>query len=134
MIEPPSRQPVRQIIQRHNQDCAIGAGRTGSETRLLGEHRSCATIRPAAHRGMAFWAGPVSGAGPGSNGWSRTRAARKMVKPQGLRLVWRKDLKLLLRIGQCHVAVLSTVSQDAGPTVIDIYLGPGRKTTLISGP
>ena len=29
MIQAPSRQPVRQIVQRHNQDCAIGADRTG---------------------------------------------------------------------------------------------------------
>jgi hypothetical protein len=30
MIQAPSRQPVRQIVQRHNQDCAIGTERTGA--------------------------------------------------------------------------------------------------------
>ena len=46
MIQTPSRQPVRQIVQRHNQDCATGAERTGDDIRLTGNQRTCATIPP----------------------------------------------------------------------------------------
>jgi len=35
MIQTPSRQPVRQIVQRHSQNCAIGTERTGSEIRRV---------------------------------------------------------------------------------------------------
>ncbi len=35
MVQTPSRQPVRQIVQRHSHDCAMGTERTGSEIRLL---------------------------------------------------------------------------------------------------
>jgi hypothetical protein len=31
MVQAPGRQPVRQIAQRHTQDCATGAGHTGTQ-------------------------------------------------------------------------------------------------------
>jgi hypothetical protein len=43
MIQTPSRQPARQIAQRHTQDCAIGTERTGREVRLQDDHRTFAT-------------------------------------------------------------------------------------------
>ena len=62
MVQTPSRQPVRQILQRHNQDCAIGAERTGSEIRLKDDHRTFGTIRPAR---ITFQAGLVAVPGRG---------------------------------------------------------------------
>jgi hypothetical protein len=52
MVQTPARQPVRQIIQRHNQDCATGTERTGSDIRLPENQRAFATIRPARIPGL----------------------------------------------------------------------------------
>ena len=67
--------------------------------------------------------------GPGGG----SRAARRMVGPQAPWLVRKKDLKPLLRVGQCPCGCAIDYMPGAAPANIDVYLSPGIKTTLISG-
>jgi hypothetical protein len=73
MVKTPSRQPVRQLVQRHTEDRATGTERTRAET-----------VSAAVGADLAHWYTP----GPAPNGWTppARRSASGFLAPTNRRI------------------------------------------------